>query len=131
MVLCVLVKNAPGRCHSKAVPSNLLLSSSWLGYAPFTGSTRVRIPLGVQINWPVRLSVRTLGFQPRKRGSTPLRATIEWMLQHSQEKPMNRLQFGKLVFGRSSSGPGRGAFGPQTWVRVPYALQNKVLSFIG
>ncbi len=25
--------------------------------------------------WPVRLSVRTLGFQPRKRGSTPLRAT--------------------------------------------------------
>ena len=25
--------------------------------------------------WPVRLSVRTLGFQPRERGSTPLRAT--------------------------------------------------------
>lgn len=24
---------------------------------------------------PVRLSVRTLGFHPRKRGSTPLRAT--------------------------------------------------------
>ena len=25
--------------------------------------------------WPVRLSVRTLGFHPRKRGSIPLRAT--------------------------------------------------------
>ena len=28
--------------------TKMLLSSSWLGYAPFTGSTRVRIPLGVQ-----------------------------------------------------------------------------------
>ena len=25
--------------------------------------------------WPVRLSVRSLGFQPGKRGSIPLRAT--------------------------------------------------------
>lgn len=36
--------------------------------------SRVRIPYRPQ-KWPVRLSVRTLGFQPRKRGSTPLRAT--------------------------------------------------------
>ena len=27
-----------------------------------------------QAKWPVRLSVRTSGFQPEKRGSTPLRA---------------------------------------------------------
>lgn len=27
--------------------------------------------------WPVRLSVRTNGFHPLKRGSTPLRATNE------------------------------------------------------
>jgi hypothetical protein len=27
-------------------------------------------------NWPVRLSVRTPGFQPGKRGSIPLRAAI-------------------------------------------------------
>ena len=33
-------------------------------------------PLNLQTNLrPVRLSVRTLGFHPRKRGSTPLRAT--------------------------------------------------------
>gem|GEM_PF-6134872 len=28
------------------------------------------------LEWPVRLSVRTSGFQPEKRGSTPLRAAI-------------------------------------------------------
>ncbi len=28
-------------------------------------------------NWPVRLSVRTPGFHPGKRGSIPLRATIK------------------------------------------------------
>ena len=32
-------------------------------------------PTGTTI-WPVRLSVRSSGFHPGKRGSTPLRATI-------------------------------------------------------
>lgn len=37
-----------------------------------------------EAKWPVRLSVRTLGFQPRKRGSTPLRATKAFYLPVSK-----------------------------------------------
>ena len=35
-----------------------------------------------KIQWSVRLSVRTLGFHPGKRGSTPLRSSI---LKHTAE----------------------------------------------
>ncbi len=36
------------------------------------------------LEWPVRLSVRTSGFQPEKRGSTPLRAAISIKFQTEQ-----------------------------------------------
>lgn len=40
-----------------------------------------KLPIfAVPKTWPVRLSVRTNGFHPLKRGSTPLRATKPAML---------------------------------------------------
>ena len=46
--------------------------------------------------WPVRLSVRTPGFQPGKRGSIPLRATIALNLLIKEENQCRSLGFFEL-----------------------------------
>ena len=43
--------------------------------------------------WPVRLSVRTPGFQPGKRGSIPLRATTSRNLLIKDENQFRRSGF--------------------------------------
>src|SRR5699024_8792377 len=61
-----LTEFARGAKLSACTPANPGLNT-----APRRGAA----PRG-RLGWPVRLSVRTSGFQPEKRGSTPLRAAI-------------------------------------------------------
>ena len=53
-----------------------------------------RLNTGSQQRWPVRLSVRTPGFQPGKRGSIPLRAATDLVLNNKTLNLIDPIELG-------------------------------------